>query len=442
VTYRVRVELLGCQPPVWRRLELASDLFLDDVHEILQVAFGWTDSHLHRFGCGPGYYSDDTEYYLMEYEVDEGETGIPEEQVRLDEVLVEVGDRLWYCYDFGDGWQHVVELEAVLPRPDSPGRAVCTDGRRPGAPEDCGGVHGYELIAAVSEPADSDSDALDAFAEFYGDLDPGAYTLTPLDFDEINRAMRDFDVELDVDKLAGPLADLLDAVRTAAGKRRLRRLIATALAAPVLVEVESAAAAVRPYLWLIDRVGAAGVTLTAAGYLPPIHVEAACTELDLRDAWIGKGNREDLTIPVLHLRESAQRMGLLRKHRGRLLATARGKAVCRDPIALWWHLAERMPPLSNDRCERQAGLLYLLAVAAEDADPDGVVIDLLGAIGWMTGDGAPLSRSTASRAAWDTKDVLQRLRMLDCGLRAMDRRERVTHGAVAFARAAVQSWPA
>jgi hypothetical protein len=197
-------------------------------------------------------------------------------------------------------------------------------------------------------------------------------------------------------------------VRTAAGKRRLRRLIATALAAPVLVDVEFAAATVRPYRRLINRVGADGITLTAAGYLPPIHVEAAWIELDLRDAWIGKGNREDLTIPVLHLRESAQRMGLLRKHRGRLLATARGKAVCRDPVALWRHLAERMPASSNDRCERQAGVLYLLAVAAEDADPDGVVVDLLGSIGWMTGDGAPLSRSTASRATWGTRDVLQR----------------------------------
>lgn len=145
---------------------------------------------------------------------------------------------------------------------------------------------------------------------------------------------------------------------------------------------------------------------------------------------------------MLRLRESAQRMGLLRKHRGRLLATARGKAVCGDPVAPWWHLAERMPALSNDRCERQAGLLYLLGVAADDADPDGVAVDLLGAIGWMNGGGAPLSRSIASRAAWGTKDVLQRLRILDCGLRAVDRRERVTPGAVVFARAAVQSWPA
>ena len=92
MTYQVRVDLAGTTPPTWRRLEVASDVFLDDLHEIIQIAFGWTDSHLHRFGCGPAYYSDDTEYYLMDFEVDGGEMGIPEQQVRLDEVLADIGD--------------------------------------------------------------------------------------------------------------------------------------------------------------------------------------------------------------------------------------------------------------------------------------------------------------------------------------------------------------
>jgi hypothetical protein len=52
-----------------------------------------------------------------------------------------------------------------------------------------------------------------------------------------------------------------------------------------------------------------------AGYLPPAHAAAATAELGLGKEWIGKGNRENQTMPVLHLRESATRMGLLRKHR-------------------------------------------------------------------------------------------------------------------------------
>ncbi len=114
VTYRVRIDLKGTKPPLWRRLEVASDLFLDDVHDVIQTAFGWTDSHLHRFGRGPEYYSPDTEYYLCPFDVEEGETGVPDDRVRLDEVLVEIGDRLFYTYDFGDDWQLTIRLETVV----------------------------------------------------------------------------------------------------------------------------------------------------------------------------------------------------------------------------------------------------------------------------------------------------------------------------------------
>src|SRR5690349_13293317 len=102
VSYRVRADLNGTKPPLWRRLELASDLYLDQVHAVMQVAFGWTDSHLHQFGSGPTPCDPTTEHYLCPFQVEEGDPGVPEEDVRLDEVLTEPGDKLFYDYDFGD----------------------------------------------------------------------------------------------------------------------------------------------------------------------------------------------------------------------------------------------------------------------------------------------------------------------------------------------------
>ena len=109
------------------------------------------------------------------------------------------------------------------------------------------------------------------------------------------------------------------------------------------------------YAWLLDRVGDAGIKLTSAGFLPPLQVEAAVAELGLAEEWIGKGNRESQTLPVLHLRESATAMGLLRKRNGMLLLTSRARAVRTDPPALWWHLAQRMPPASRDEWKPRPG---------------------------------------------------------------------------------------
>lgn len=73
-------------------------MLLDQVHEILQVAFGWTDSHMHQSGSGSRYHGPETEYYLCPYQVEEGEPGVPEEEVRSDEVLADPGDTLCYLY--------------------------------------------------------------------------------------------------------------------------------------------------------------------------------------------------------------------------------------------------------------------------------------------------------------------------------------------------------
>lgn len=442
VTYQVRVDLIGTKPPLWRRLELASDMFLNELHDVIQTAFGWTDSHLHEFASGKDYYHVMAEHYLCPFQADEGETGVPEQDVRLDEVLAKPGNKLFYLYDFGDDWMHVIKLEAVQPRDDSAPKAVCTDGRRPGPSEDCGGVHGYELISAALDPAHPEhAEAVADYARMYGDdVDPGDYAPIPFDPEEVNEALaRPGHGESD---LPGPLGELTNALRFRAARYRFEQMIEDAkLDDPVEIDAETAARMVSPYSWLLDRVGPDGIKLTSAGYLPPAEVEAAMTELGLHEEWIGKGNREVQTLPVLHLRETAQAMGLLRKYRGALVLTPRGRAVRNDPLALWWHLAEQMPPATKDACETQAGLIFLATVASRATDEaDSTVAELLAAIGWGSIDGTPMTRSMASHAAWDTKAVLRRLGALvsDPSHRWSDK---VTPEGVTFARAALRTWP-
>lgn len=141
--FRVRVDLMYAKPPVWRRLVLPGDLMLDEVHEVLQIAMGWTDSHLHKFGVTsePRRHA----YFLSAYDVSEGDEGVAEEDVRLDQVLTVKGDKLFYDYDFGDGWDHVVVVEEILDVP--PPTPICLKGKMACPPEDCGGLGGYEELA-------------------------------------------------------------------------------------------------------------------------------------------------------------------------------------------------------------------------------------------------------------------------------------------------------
>lgn len=414
VVFRVRAELAGTAEPLWRRLDLASYMFLDDLHEVLQAAFGWTDSHLHRFASGDSYYGKNTEYYLMPFEVDEGEDGVPEEQVRLDEVLARPGDSLFYCYDFGDDWQHILRFEEVLPSHPGGSQAVCVDGKGPSPAEDCGGVHGYDLLVAATNPDHArHHEARAEYAEIFGqEADPAAYAPVLFDQAAVNTELEDLGLDAPpVSHLPAPIDELLHAVRIAPARRQLRRLIGAArLDEKVSVDADTAARMMRPYRWLLDRVGADGIKLTAAGYLPPAHVEAAVAELGIGEEWIGKGNREIQTYPVLRLRESAQRAGLLRKHKGVLSVTARGRKLAADPVALWYHLAERTPPATRHASQQQAGLLLLIIIAAGVTDEVNVVVaEFLDAIGWTTGRGTPLSPSNASYAASDTKAVLHRI---------------------------------
>jgi hypothetical protein len=434
VTLRIRIELSDVHPPIWRVIELSSAVHLDGVHQVVQRAFAWNDSHLHRFAVGTSVWDNDAELYLCPFDVREGEDeGIPEQDVRLDEVLVEEGDTLHYSYDYGDGWDHVLRLEAILDRGSDQVLAVCIDGRRAGPPDDCGGPGGYqELVSAGAVDAEH-FNVEEINASLSGGADGSEAEGTEADGTEVFAPGTD------------PIALFLQLVQGLPVEHELAKLVADAkLTSPVLISTEQASSMVRRYAWLLERVGDTGVKLSAAGYLPAADVTAAMVELEMTDEWYGKFNRESQTLPVLELRQSAQRMGLLRKHRGRLLLTREAQKLRGDPVMLWWHIARRLPLHASRSVEHLAGLVFLLGVAAgRDIDANtfkALIGDVLFSVGWRTADGAAIDPWSSARTARDTMRVLAHLGAL--GERHPIRSATLpTSGAAALARAALQRAP-
>lgn len=146
-TYQLKVVLLGTKPPVWRRLLVPGGANLGWLHAVLQVALGWTNSHLHQFAVQGALYSDTRHHYA---EFEDSQEILEACKFKLEQVAPNEGDVLRYDYDFGDSWQHDVIVERISPaNPAAAKAATCVEGARACPPEDCGGFWGYENLLKV-----------------------------------------------------------------------------------------------------------------------------------------------------------------------------------------------------------------------------------------------------------------------------------------------------
>jgi hypothetical protein len=435
----VRVDLDGIKPPIWRRVDLASDLTLEQLHTVLQSLFGWLDVHLHSFLSGDSRNDRSAERYLTAFDVAEGAAGVLESAVRLDEIFVDRGDKLFYTYDFGDCWEHTLVLESISARSAGDPAARCIAGRREGPPEHCGGVWVYQDLLERGELF-NDPEAIDlaAITDDLQRLGPGQRP-SPVTAPEAPRRVPGGSGDR---VLPAPLAELR-ARSTGPSSSTLTDLLAQIdFSASISLSPPATEQLVHRYTWLLQRVGERGIPLTAAGYLKPVDVTAAFAELELGNEWIGTGNREVHSLPVLLLRESAQKLGLLRKSNGRLLRTKAGSAVADDPAALLDWIASRLP-LGKSRQEKDAGLA-LLTVMCAAGQPDGVaarrskdqqVADVLSGVGWRDHDSRPISAMMANLTAELTETVLLQLGVMQ--RRPGSTRRSVTAEGAEFARLAL-----
>ena len=134
-TYQLRISLQGTSRPIWRCIQIPAAIPLCCLHDVLQIAMGWSDSHLHDFEMNGRRYGVPVEEFT---DVDL----IEEKDIPLSSLLKREEDSLVYCYDFGDDWRHDVVLEKVMLSVCT--HLVCLAGENRCPPEDVGGVAEYE----------------------------------------------------------------------------------------------------------------------------------------------------------------------------------------------------------------------------------------------------------------------------------------------------------
>jgi hypothetical protein len=187
--YQFSVVLREVDPPVWRRIQVPGSYTFWDLHVAIQDAMGWRDYHLHEFeilnpatgdrdriGIPSDEFSPDLEW-LAGWEIPISAYFSPENPEAL------------YTYDFGDGWEHSVTLEAILPREPGLDYPRCLAGERACPPEDCGGVYGYaEFLEAIQDPEHEEHQSM---LEWVGDaFDPEYFRPEAVQFDDPDERWR------------------------------------------------------------------------------------------------------------------------------------------------------------------------------------------------------------------------------------------------------------
>ena len=169
--YQFKVTLMDSHPPIWRRIQI-EDCTLDELHEHIQTAMGWTNSHLHRFDVRGKRYGDPE---LLDDGF--GDLDIEDSTITmLSEIVPKTGKRFRfvYEYDFGDGWQHEVLFEGCPQAVKGSKFPMCLEGERACPPEDCGGVGGYEyFLEVIADPEHEDHD--DMVEWIGGKFDPETF---------------------------------------------------------------------------------------------------------------------------------------------------------------------------------------------------------------------------------------------------------------------------
>ncbi len=183
VFYTVKLTLVGSEPPITRTVEIP-DMTFGDLNDVIQIAMGWSNDHLHEFRIGRSRVLGDS--------LADGGLFDSDQEDEFDVLVSHLTDKergkVTFTYDFGDSWEHTVKISAPKPRKPELFYPRCTAGARACPPEDCGGLFGYlNLCDTLQRPASDLSDEEQDQLEWLASFDPEEFSV-----EEVNGHFREY----------------------------------------------------------------------------------------------------------------------------------------------------------------------------------------------------------------------------------------------------------
>lgn len=169
---QLKIVLKHTKPPIWRRIVVKNSITFFELHLVIQCAMGWENCHLYEFIVDQyriGELNDEFDSY-------NGSKLIDSEEIALKEILSSKIKKFSYDYDFGDGWNHEISVEKILPLNTDAEYPKCLKGKMNCPPEDCGGIPGYYNLVGIM--SDKNNPQRKEMIEWLGgDFDPKEFNL-------------------------------------------------------------------------------------------------------------------------------------------------------------------------------------------------------------------------------------------------------------------------
>jgi hypothetical protein len=173
-SFELKITLRDIRPPIWRRVQVPAAITLAELHKVIQAVMGWEDYHLHEFTFRGQHYGDPANDEFGQLNIqDEMDASL---LMLYREAGSKPGFKLFYDYDFGDGWEHEILVEKAIQSEKRLRKPVCIKGKRACPPEDVGGAYGYQAFLEVLRDT-GHPEHESASAWIGGKFDPEAFDL-------------------------------------------------------------------------------------------------------------------------------------------------------------------------------------------------------------------------------------------------------------------------